>query len=182
MWNAVKKAFRGLALGAAVAIPSFAGACLPTEGTVVDLHGQKVRLTIIHTSDIHSRLFPYQYTPLVPDKAAGLQEGKGPYGGMARMAYVIKRERARADRSIHIDGGDIFQGAPIFNYFSGEAETRALAETGVDAMVIANHEFDRGVVNVMTQFQKWASFPVLAANYSMDNPETPGSSPAATVL
>ncbi|MGZ3454023.1 MAG: bifunctional metallophosphatase/5'-nucleotidase [Polyangiales bacterium] len=182
MWNAVKKAFRGLALGAAVAIPSFAGACLPTEGTVVDLHGQKVRLTLIHTSDIHSRLFPYQYTPLVPDKAAGMQDGKGPYGGMARMAYVIKRERARADRSIHIDGGDIFQGAPIFNYFSGEAETRALAETGVDAMVIANHEFDRGVINVMTQFQKWASFPVLAANYITDNPELPGAGPAGTIL
>ena len=33
--------------------------------------------------------------------------------------------------------GDCFQGAPIFNFFNGEAEVRALAHTGVDAVVIA---------------------------------------------
>lgn len=178
MW----KTLRSLAFAAAVALPTAAGACAPTEGVNVDLHGQKVRLTIIHTSDIHSRLFPYEYTPLLPDKAAGLQVGKGPYGGMAKLTYVIKRERARADRSIHIDGGDISQGAPIYNYFSGEAEFRALAETGVDAMVIANHEFDRGATNVTQQLKKWATFPVLAANYMLDDPSFPGDQLLSTVL
>ncbi len=178
MW----KTLRSFALAAAVAVPSASSACAPTEGEHIDLRGQKVRLTVIHTSDIHSRLFPYQYTPLLPDRSAGLQLGKGPYGGMARVAHVIRRERARADRSVHIDGGDIFQGAPIFNYFNGEAEIRALAETGVDAMVIANHEFDRGVQNVTTQIQKWATFPVLAANYQMEDASFVGNSPIGTVL
>ncbi len=156
--------------------------CLPTEGETINLHNQRVRLTLIHTSDIHSRIFPYQYTPLLPDKNAGLQEGKGPYGGMARVAYVVKRERARSDRSLHIDGGDIFQGAPIFNYFNGEAEMRALSETGVDAMVIANHEFDRGAGNVFTQIQKWATFPVLAANYRLEDPAFPSNPSLGAVL
>ncbi|MBK7401535.1 MAG: bifunctional metallophosphatase/5'-nucleotidase [Myxococcales bacterium] len=156
--------------------------CAPTEGTTVDLRGKRVRLTIVHTSDIHSRLFPYPYTPLTPDKAAGMQDGKGPYGGLARMAYVAKRERLRADRSIHIDGGDVSQGAPIYNYFSGEAEFRALAEMGIDAMVIANHEFDRGAANVTFQIQRWATFPVLAANYLPDDPSFPGASPIGTAL
>lgn len=178
----VWKTLRRLALAAAVALPTASGACAPTEGEHIDLHGKTVRLTVIHTSDIHSRIFPYQYTPLLPDRNAGLQLGKGPYGGMARVAHIIRRERARADRSLHIDGGDIFQGAPVFNYYSGEAEIRALAETGVDAMVIANHEFDRGVENVTRQIQKWATFPVLAGNYQLEEPGFQGNSPIGTVL
>jgi len=165
-----------------VALLAFGVGCAPTEGETINLHKQRVRLTLIHTSDVHSRIFPYQYTPLLPDRNAGLQDGKGPYGGMARLAYVVKRERARSDRSLHIDGGDIFQGAPIFNYFNGEAEMRALSETGVDAMVIANHEFDRGAWNVFNQISKWSTFPVLAANYQLEDAAVTGNPPLSTIL
>lgn len=182
MWQWIRKTARAVAVAAGLIVPSVSSSCLPTQGETLNLHNQRVRLTLIHTSDIHSRLFPYQYTPLLPDRNAGMQLGKGPYGGMARIAHVVGRERARADRSLHIDGGDIFQGAPVFNYFSGEAEMRALAETGVDAMVIANHEFDRGVLNVTTQIQKWATFPVLAANYWTEDPSFQGASPINSVL
>jgi 5'-nucleotidase / UDP-sugar diphosphatase len=182
MWTWIRKTARAAALAVGLIAPSVSSSCLPTEGASIDLHNQKVHLTLIHTSDIHSRLFPYQYTPLLPDRNAGMQLGKGPYGGMARVAHVVRRERARADRSIHLDGGDIFQGAPIFNYYSGEAEMRALSETGVDAMIIANHEFDRGVLNVATQIQKWATFPVLAANYWTEDPSFQGNSPINSVL
>ncbi len=177
------KLLRRLLLGATIALGvAEAPACTATPGEKIDLHGQQVRLTLIHTSDIHSRLFPYQYTPLTPDTAAGLASGKGPYGGIARMAYVIKRERERADRVLHIDGGDVSQGAPIYNYFHGEAEFKALAATGVDAMVIANHEFDSGSLNVFDKIQKYATFPVLAANYRFDNTSFPGVPPIGNVL
>ena len=175
----LRQALCGIALlGLAQATTS----CAPTEGETINLHGQHVRLTLLHTSDIHSRLFPYEYTPLQPDKQAGLVDGKGPYGGVARMAYVIKRERARADRSLHIDGGDVFQGAPIFNYFNGEAEVRALTAIGTDAMVIANHDFDRGSLTAFTQFEKWSSFPILAANYRPDDPAFSGNQPIGALL
>jgi 5'-nucleotidase len=155
--------------------PTIATGCAPQSGETINLDQQTVRLRIIHTSDIHSRLFPYEYTPLTPDKAAGLQDGKGPYGGIARMAYVINSLRASADRAVHLNGGDVFEGAPIFNYFSGEAEVKALAATGVDAMVIANHEFDRGAQNIFTQFSQWADFPILAANYLTADPSFSGN-------
>ena len=53
----------------------FVGAGCASPGITVDLHGKRVRLTIVHTSDIHSRLFPYPYTPPTADKAAGMQDG-----------------------------------------------------------------------------------------------------------
>src|ERR1051326_2977101 len=89
-----------------------------------NLVGQDIRLTIIHTSDIHSRLFPYHFVPNKFDQDYGLLPGNGPYGGAARMAAIIKRERAAAGRSLWLGSGDSFQGAPIFNMFKGEAEMR----------------------------------------------------------
>jgi 5'-nucleotidase / UDP-sugar diphosphatase len=84
------------------------------------------------------------------------------------MSYLLQRERARSARVLHLDSGDVFQGAPIFNYFYGEAEMRALAETGLDAMVIGNHEFDAGGENFAKQAERWATFPLLAANYMFE--------------
>ncbi|MEZ4227038.1 MAG: bifunctional UDP-sugar hydrolase/5'-nucleotidase [Polyangiaceae bacterium] len=137
----------------------------------------QTRLTLLHTADIHSRLFPYALQITQSDASLGL----GPagsvstVGGAARIAYLIGRERARSDRVLHIDGGDCFQGAPVFNFFDGEAEIRALSTMGVDAQVIANHEFDKGALNARQQFQKWASYPVLAANYLFDDLASPAN-------
>ena len=128
----------------------------------------QVRLTILHTSDIHSRIFPYDLQVLQVDSELGLgtlDEVKN-VGGVARLSYVVNRERARADRVLHVDSGDIFEGAPVFNYFDGEPETRAEAMMGTDAMVIGNHEFDDGALNALRQLHKWADFPLLAANYA----------------
>lgn len=134
----------------------------------VDVEGKDIRLTLIHTSDIHSRILPYHHIPIFTENKLGLATGRGPYGGIARMAHVIKRERKEAGRSLYLDSGDLFQGAPIFNYFHGEAEVRALAEAGVDAFALGNHEFDMGPVNVAKQFEAWADFPVLGANYEFE--------------
>ncbi len=138
------------------------------------LGGQDVRLTIMHTSDIHSRLLPYEAVPNVFDRALGLQPELRPFGGIARMAAILKQERANSARSIHLDSGDCFQGAPIFNMFAGEAEFRTLSAIGLDAAVLGNHEFDKGVVYLELQQLKWARFPILAANYLFEDPAEPG--------
>jgi 5'-nucleotidase / UDP-sugar diphosphatase len=129
-----------------------------------------VNLTLLHTSDIHSRLFPYEQVITQVDATAGLGElnAVSNIGGVARMSYVLNRERARAARVLHLDSGDCFQGAPIFNFFSGEPEVRTMSALGVDAAVLGNHEFDRGAENVARQFQRWSNFPLLAANYKFD--------------
>jgi 2',3'-cyclic-nucleotide 2'-phosphodiesterase (5'-nucleotidase family) len=138
-----------------------------------NLVGQDVRLTIIHTSDIHSRLFPYDFVPNRFEREYGLVQGNKPFGGIARIATVAKQIRASANRSLWLDSGDCFQGAPVFNMFKGEAEMRSLSVAGMDAAVIGNHEFDLGAQNLFEQIDNWASFRLLAANYVFEDPPNP---------
>jgi 5'-nucleotidase len=170
-----------LAWTVAVALVLLVGC--PENPEPVRVQGQ-VKLTLLHTADIHSRLFPYalQITQIDATLGLGVTGEVSTVGGAARIGHVIQRERARADRVLHIDGGDCFQGAPVFNYFDGEAEIRALGAMGVDAQVIANHEFDKGALNARTQYQKWANFPILAANYLLDDPDLEGSPDLENVL
>jgi len=107
------------------------------------------------------------------EEKLGMVEGRGPYGGIARVAHVIKRERAKAGRSLWLDSGDLFQGAPIFNLFEGEPEVRAMSKAGVDAFALGNHEFDVGAVNIVRQYREWGGFPVLAANYDFQEGTVP---------
>ena len=37
-----------------------------------DLRGQDVRVMLVHTADVHSRLLPYEYAPNLPDRNLGL--------------------------------------------------------------------------------------------------------------
>lgn len=153
----------------------FGTACVPYafEGSAPALEGQAVRLTLLHTSDIHSRLYEYQFDPSFTDESLGLSDEAGPYGGMAEIAYILKRERAKSGRVLHLDSGDSFQGAIVFNEYRGEAELRALTAAGLDGAVIANHEFDAGAENLADQILGYAGFPLLAANYDFDDADLP---------
>lgn len=131
----------------------------------LDLSQRDIRLTVLHTSDTHSRLVPYVIDPPAPVQTMGLLPENGPFGGAARMMSLVKQERARSERVVHLDSGDPFQGAPIFNQFFGEVEMRAMSLMGVDAMAVGNHEFDMGPDNLVIQAAKYAGFPLLAANY-----------------
>lgn len=164
-----------------------AGGCsgteTPIESACTGSGPCSARITFLHTSDIHSRLLPFEQVITQVDSDLGL----GPLntvanvGGVARMAYIVGRERARSERALHVDSGDCFQGAPIFNYFAGEPEVRSLSALGVDAAVIGNHEFDRGANNAALQFQKWAGFAALAANYKWEDPNFPNYAALGTV-
>jgi 5'-nucleotidase/UDP-sugar diphosphatase len=177
-----------VAAGASIFIGSAPGCGSSTEPAPVSsacpLGGTcQAKLTLLHTSDIHSRLLPYKLVILQTDADLGLGtlNTVKTVGGVARLAYVLGRERARADRVLHLDSGDCFQGAPIFNFFSGEPEVRSQSMMGTDAAVLGNHEFDRGALNVTNQFQRWANFPALAANYKFDDPALPASPKVASV-
>jgi 5'-nucleotidase/UDP-sugar diphosphatase len=159
-----------------------------------DLRGQDVRLMMVHTSDVHSRLLPYLYAPNTPDRNLGLLTLPGvcndqqrcssdlgricrvdsdcaafptaSVGGLSRMSTLVQRERARAPRSLHLDSGDMFQGAPVFNLFNGETEMRSMGLLGVQGMALGNHEFDKGAVLLGVQLMNnGPNFPILAANY-----------------
>ena len=152
--------------------------CAPLAACVVerpqpDLVGQDIRLTFIHTSDIHSRLFPYQFVPNRFDQEDGLLPMNGPFGGVARIGTIAKGIRETSARSLWLDSGDCFQGAPVFNFFKGEVEMRSLSMAGMDGAVVGNHEFDLGSQNLYTQIANWAEFPLLAANYVYEDPPNP---------
>ena len=159
--------------GVAILTLALAGLACTVERQPPKLAGQDVRLTFIHTSDIHSRLFPYRFVPGRIDQDYGLLKDEGPYGGIARIGAIIKEQRARASRSLWLDSGDCFQGAPVFNQWRGEAEFRALSGLGLDGAVLGNHEFDGGSNNLYEQIVNWAGFPLLAANYYFENPDAP---------
>ncbi len=142
-----------------------------------DLVGQDIRLTVIHTADIHSRLFPYHFVPNTFDQGYGLLPVNAPFGGIARISTMVKTIRASTNRSLWLDSGDCFQGAPVFNEFKGEAELRALSLAGLEGAVLGNHEFDLGALNLFHQIDNWAGFPMLVANYAWDDPP-PGASDA----
>src|SRR3569623_1583561 len=74
-----------------------------------NLVGQDIRLTIIHTADIHSRLFPYNFVPNTFDQGYGLLPANAPFGGIARISTLVKNIRSTSNRSLWLDSGDCFQ-------------------------------------------------------------------------
>ncbi len=168
----IAKKFKSTGLSAVLLLlgVAFVSTCAYV-GPTSDISNQDVRLTILHTSDIHSRILPYDYRPLYTERMLGMSEDRSPFGGLAQIATVIKQERKKAQRSMWLDSGDIFQGAPIFNLFHGEPEIRALSTAGLDAQALGNHEFDAGPMNAATQLSTWAGYPVLGANYRWEIPK-----------
>jgi 2',3'-cyclic-nucleotide 2'-phosphodiesterase (5'-nucleotidase family) len=158
---------RGVAIAAGFVLTA---ACV-VEREQPNLVGQDIRLTFIHTSDIHSRLFPYDMVPNRFDEDDGLRVA--PFGGVARIATVAKQIRASSARSLWLDSGDCFPGAPVFNIFKGEVEMRSLSKAGMDGAVLGNHEFDLGSTNLFRQIDNWAAYPLLAANYLWEEPVNP---------
>lgn len=124
-----------------------------------------IRLTLLHTNDIHSRHEPVSATGgtcRAEDQARGTC-----LGGSARLAAAIARERQAAEAGgrqvLVLDAGDQFMGSLFYTHWRGEAERRVMAAIGYDAMALGNHEFDHGPETI-ARFARAAPFPILAAN------------------
>ena len=97
--------------GAIVAASTGSSGC--SSDTVTDAQrevcppGQscETHLTLFHTADIHSRLFDYDLLISQVDASLGLGTNGEikTVGGVARVSYVVGRERARSDRVLHLD-------------------------------------------------------------------------------
>jgi len=115
-----------------------------------------IRISVLHTNDVHSRIEPF---PENDPKYPGL-------GGFARRAALIKKIRNTEPNILLLDAGDIFQGTPYFNLYGGELEFRLMSEMGYDAATIGNHDFDNGIDGLARQL-KHANFPFLNLNYDL---------------
>ncbi|RZK79958.1 MAG: bifunctional metallophosphatase/5'-nucleotidase [Pedobacter sp.] len=120
--------------------------------------GDVIKLSILHTNDVHSRVEPF---PMDGSKYQGL-------GGTARRAALINTIRASEQNVLLFDAGDIFQGTPYFNKFGGEIEMKLMTAMKYDAATMGNHDFDNGVEGFYKQLPH-ANFPILCSNYDFSN-------------
>lgn len=120
--------------------------------------GKEVELRIIHTTDTHGNLFPYDYI--------NQQEGTG---SMARFSTLMQEVRRESDNVLLLDGGDILQGEPITYYCNYIDTTRtnavavAMNYLKYDAVAIGNHDIEPGHPTY-DRFVRDLKAPVLGAN------------------
>jgi 5'-nucleotidase len=121
-----------------------------------------VKLTILHTNDVHSRIDPF---PTTDSRYPGL-------GGFARRAEMVRKIREQEKNVLLFDCGDIFQGTPYFNYYGGELEFKLMSDMQYDAATLGNHDFDNGLDGLTRQLPH-AKFPFVSSNYEFtDTPLT----------
>ena len=114
------------------------------------------QLTILHTNDSHSTIYP-----LNPNLADTLKAGRG---GYLRRIVMINEERAKDPDLLLFDSGDFSQGSPYYTMYKGDVEVGLMNQMHYDAATIGNHEFDFGLDNMARLFRQ-ARFPIVCANY-----------------
>ncbi len=151
-----------IAGGAALAFPQSRAEMLSTPGwralsaPLLAVEAGETLITILHTNDTHSQIDP------LPDN--DLQyPGKG---GVARRATLVKRVRKENPNTLLVDGGDVFQGTPYFNFYKGQVEYKAMSLIGYDVVTLGNHDFDNGV-DALAAAMKNATFEFVSANYDV---------------
>ncbi|MFN2350542.1 MAG: bifunctional UDP-sugar hydrolase/5'-nucleotidase [Kiritimatiellia bacterium] len=113
---------------------------------------QEVSLVILHTADMHGNLL-----------GAGVIPSSRTSGGLMRCATLIEKIRGETGNVLLLDCGDIFQGSPESFYSKGMVVADAVRLLEYDALVVGNHEFDWGLEQLMSFYQR-ACVPALAAD------------------
>lgn len=167
---------RNFLKGSAAAVAGGAtllGACrLPGASTapaVAPVPASALRLTILHTNDMHSHLEPAD-----SGRFAG-------YGGAPARATLVRQWREREKNLLLLDSGDVFQGTPYFNIYEGEPDILAMNMMGYVASTVGNHEFDAGIERMAAMF-RLAQFPFLCANYDFTDTPVAGLTKESMVI
>jgi len=132
---------------------------------------KEVKITILHTNDVHSRIEPF---PMDGSKYQGL-------GGTARRSTLVNQIRNEEKNVLLLDAGDMFQGTPYFNLFEGEVELDIMSKLGYDAGTFGNHEFDNGIDGILKHFDK-ANFPFVTSNYDFSKTKLAGKTKEYIVI
>jgi len=135
-------------------------------------------LTLLHTSDVHSRMWSFRDRVSRADAELGLgAEGAlAEVGGAARLATLLATER-RQGAELWVDSGDLLEGAPVFGAYGGSVEVELWSALGVAAMALGNHELSLSAADLAALLRD-TTFPVLAANLD----PAPGSALAGLLL
>lgn len=118
-----------------------------------------IRIHIAVTSDVHARLFAYDFVENKPARTS-----------MANVHYVVQAMRAREGTNlILLDNGDLIQGTPAAYYanFVQESDknlfSRVMNYMRFDAATVGNHDIEAGP-EVYNRLISEFNFPWLGAN------------------
>jgi len=127
---------------------------------------QTVSLFILETTDIHGRIFPYNY---YKDEPANI--------GLAQVYTRIKQFREENEKVILLDGGDAIQGTPLTQYYNfiesdkPHPMSKAMNFMKYDAFAVGNHEIEQGP-EVYNKIKDESNFPWLSANSVLNDGST----------
>ncbi|MDY6968128.1 MAG: bifunctional UDP-sugar hydrolase/5'-nucleotidase [Spirochaetota bacterium] len=125
------------------------------------LIANEIKITIIHTNDLHSHLLGFSpnidYTPMKTGDDTTV-------GGFSRIAAVIKKEKMRRENPVLIlDAGDFMVGTLFHTVsFKGSAELRLMKAMGYNAVTLGNHEFDfkpNGLAKILSSSHNKGEIP-----------------------
>src|SRR3712207_626460 len=116
----------------------------------------KKELTILHTSDAHSCIYP-----LSKNLADTMLADRG---GFIRRINMLKEERKADPNLLLLDCGDFSQGSAYYTLFRGDVEVGLMNQMKYDAATIGNHELDCNLDNMVRLF-KMCNFPIVCSNY-----------------
>lgn len=147
--------FRRQLIGAVAVLVALQGWAL---APVANAEDETETITILQTSDLHSNLMPWDY-----------YAGKVADWGLARVATLVKAERAKDPNLLLLDSGDTIQGTPLGFYYAriDQKVAHPMAVTmnalKYDAAAIGNHEFNYGM-ETLNRWKGQLNFPLLSAN------------------
>ncbi len=119
--------------------------CIAISAAPAAAMAEPVKLSIIETSDFYK------------------MSEEGGRAGMARLAAVVKAERAAGKHVLFVHAGDTFSPSLMSGFDQGEHMVTLFDALKPDVFVPGNHEFDFGQENYLKRVAQ-AQFPVFAAN------------------
>ncbi len=142
------KTFRWLLLG--LSLLAFTG---------LDSYSREIKIHVVVTTDVHARLFPYDFVNDRPMQAS-----------LANVNYLLEAARIRQGSNlILLDNGDMLQGTPAAYYANFVQEgkynlfSRVMNLMKYDAATIGNHDIEAGP-DVYNRLKDEFKFPWLGAN------------------
>lgn len=156
-----------LALVWAIALAGLVGAQAPAASTTISL---------LHFNDLHAHLTPH--ADLVAEPGSS-QVRVVERGGLARLATLVKQQRAQAPNSVLMNIGDTYHGGVEALFTQGNAIVDPVNALGIDVGTPGNWDFAYGPqvtrerymgVNLPGIDIKGPTFPNLAANVTLTQP------------
>ncbi len=133
------------ALFAATAVAGLAAASGPTTAQVM----APLEVTLLAINDFHGNL-KSPGTIKIKDPADPSKTIAVPAGGSEAMATLVKGKRAGARNSVFVAAGDLVGATPLLSaLFADEPTIESLSLMGLEVSAVGNHEFDKGVVELL---------------------------------